>query len=449
MKTISPVTPLLATLLAALALDARADVVTDWNIKTAELITEARIGTPPAIRLMAFVQTASLAAVNAIPQRHPGAPAAAEAAVDAAIAAAHRATLAKLLPAQKASIDAAYVAALTLVAEGPGKAAGIAIGEKAAADVLAQRLDDGAATPEAYRPHTSAGAYVPTAAAAIPQWPQRKPWLLASAAQFHPAPPPALTSEQWAREYNEVKELGGKTSTRRSVEQTDIARFWDYSLPAIYHGVLRSVAQQPGRDVTRNARLFALAAQAMDDALIGVFEAKYHYNFWRPVTAIRNGDLDGHDATQRDASWSSLIDAPMHPEYPGGAQHPGGHGRRDPESRSRRRADAGARYQQPHRHRQGHDTALGQRRRLRAGGVGGTHLRRHPLPLGGEGRRGDGAAHRRARGAAAAGAAVALRLAGRLGHREDQSPAQHQLGVGQPGRLQRPAVESHVLGVRP
>ena len=157
---------------------------------------------------------------------------------------------------------------------------------------------------------------MPTATPAVPQWPQRKPWLMASAAQFRPGPPPALTSEAWARDYNEVKALGGKTSTRRSAEQTEIARFWEYSLPPIYHGVVRSVADAPGREVTQNARLFAAVTQAMDDAMIAVFDAKYHYNFWRPATAIRNGDIDGNDATERDASWTPFIDAPMHPEYP-------------------------------------------------------------------------------------------------------------------------------------
>lgn len=156
---------------------------------------------------------------------------------------------------------------------------------------------------------------MPTAAVAIPHWPQRKLWLMASAAQFRPAAPPALTSAQWAREFNEVKELGGRMSSKRSVEQTEIARFWDCSLPNIYFGVVRSLAQQPGRDLARNARLFAAVSQAMDDAMIAVFEAKYHHGFWRPVTAIRNGDADGNDATARDASWASLIDAPMHPEY--------------------------------------------------------------------------------------------------------------------------------------
>jgi hypothetical protein len=321
MKSIRPdLNALLTALLAALTLHAHADVVTDWNLKTGELITEARIGTPPAVRVVALVQTAAYSAVNSITQRYPAEPNASGApngaSVDAAVAAAHRATLLKLLPAQQASIEAAYQAALARVADGPAKAAGIAVGEKAAADVLAQRLDDGASSPEAYRPHTTAGAYVPTAAVFIPQWPQRKPWLLSNAAQFRPAPPPALNGVQWLRDFNEVRDLGGKASTRRSAEQTEVARFWDYSLPAIYHGVLGSVALQPGREVTRNARLFALTAQAMDDALISVFEAKYHYNFWRPVTAIRNADIDGHDGTQREASWSSLIDSPLHPEYP-------------------------------------------------------------------------------------------------------------------------------------
>jgi PAP2 superfamily len=294
---------------AALASPARADVITDWNLKTHQTIADARIGTPPAIRIVALVQTAVLGAVENLPRG---------ASLDAAVAAAHRAALVKLLPAQQSALDEAYQAALKSIADGPAKEAGIAAGEKAAAEVFARRADDNPATPENYRPHTTAGAYVPTAPVAVTQWTQRKPWLMGSAAQVRPAAPPALTSAQWAREYNEVKDLGSRASTQRSADQTEAARFWDYSLPAIYHGVLRSVALQPGRDVARNARLMALASQAMDDAMIGVFEAKYHYNLWRPVTAIRNGDTDGNDATGRDAGWVSLIDAPMHPEYPSG-----------------------------------------------------------------------------------------------------------------------------------
>jgi PAP2 superfamily len=297
----------LAAVAFAAAAGARADVITDMNIESHKVIAEARIGTPPAVRISALVQTAVLAAVESLPGG---------ASLDAAVATANRAVLSKLLPAQQAMIDSTHQNALRAIAEGPAKAVGIAAGEKAAADVFARRADDNPAQPESYRPHTTAGAYVPTAAAAAPQWPQRKPWMMTNAAQFRPAPPPALTSEAWAREFNEVRLLGGKASPQRNAEQTEIGRFWEYSLPAVYHGVLRSVALQPGRDVLRNARLYAIASQAMDDALIGVFDAKYHYNFWRPVTAIRNGDIDGNDATPREASWSPLFETPMHPEYP-------------------------------------------------------------------------------------------------------------------------------------
>ena len=298
-----------ASLLAGAVFSANADVITDWNVKVGEIVTESKLGTPPATRAMAIVQTAVYEAVNAAPPA---------ASVNAAVAAANRATLIKLMPMAQASIDTAYQAALTQIADGPAKSAGIAIGEQAAAAVLARRADDGAASPESHRPHTTAGAYVPTATPAVTQWPQRKPWSMATGAQFRPGPPPALTTDAWARDFNEVKSFGAKNSTRRSAEQTEIARFWEYSLPSIYYGVARSVALAPGRDVAQNARMFAAVAQAMDDALISVFDAKYHYTFWRPSTAIRNGDIDGNSATEREASWSPLIDAPMHPEYPSG-----------------------------------------------------------------------------------------------------------------------------------
>jgi hypothetical protein len=257
---------------------------------------------------MAFVQTAVYDAVKAAPKGSS---------VEAAVAAANRAVLLKLLPAQQATIDKAYDAALGAIADGAAKSAGIAAGERAAAAVFARRANDTIAA-ETYRPFTAAGAYVPTAAVAVPNWTSRTPWVLTGPAQFRAAPPPALTSEAWARDFNEVKEIGSRASTKRSGEHTDIARFWEYSLPGIYHGVLRSFAEQPGRDIARNARLYAAAAQAMDDALIAVMDSKYHYGFWRPVTAIRNADIDGNDATGREAGWNSLIDSPMHPEYPSG-----------------------------------------------------------------------------------------------------------------------------------
>ena len=305
-----------ALLLVTLPLAARADAITAWNAKTSELIAESRLGTPPAIRASAIVQSAALLAVQNAAASAPRGSAAPAATLDAAVAAAHRGTLQKLLPTQQAAIEAAYQAALAPIADGPARQAGVAHGVRAAAELLAQRGDDGAGVAETYRPLTSAGQYVPTAPAAVPQWVQRKPWLMTTPSQFRPGPPPPLASPAWARDYDEVKSLGGRASTRRSAEQTDIARFWDYSLPAIYYGTVHSLAAQAPRDLLAQARLFAAVAQAMDDALISVMDAKYAHHFWRPVTAIRNGDIDGNDATLRDASWIPLIDTPMHPEYP-------------------------------------------------------------------------------------------------------------------------------------
>lgn len=299
---------------------ARADAVTDWNTKAGDIVV-AGTGVPsPANRILAIVQTAVFDATNAITQRYPAGAvtldASPAASVESAIAAANRATLTQLLPAQQAAIEVAYQAALARVADGPAKAAGIAVGEKAAAQCLALRANDGAATTETYRPYTATGVYVPTAIPTSSQWMRRKPWLMSTASEFRPGPPPKPTSEVWARDFNEVKMLGAKNSTQRTPEQTDIARFWEATMPPIYHGVVRSVANQPGREVTQNARLFAAVTQAVDDANIAVFDAKYHYNFWRPITAIRNGDTDGNDATEREASWTPYIVTPMHPEYP-------------------------------------------------------------------------------------------------------------------------------------
>jgi hypothetical protein len=316
--------PLIALVAIATSLlactTARADAVCDWNTKAGEIVVNAKMGPPPAYRTMAIVNTAVYEAVNAITKRYPAGTLKLEAApgtsVDAAIAAANRTALSKLLPSQQSAIDHAYQAALSKIADGAAKNSGIAVGEQAAAAVLVARADDGAVAVETYRPQTSAGVYLPTVLPAAPHWPQRKPWLMSNPAQFRPGPPPALTSQLWASDYNEIKALGGKSSSRRTAEQTQIASFWEATLPPVYTGIVLSVADVPGREITRNARLFAVVAQAADDALVAVFEAKYHYNFWRPVTAIRNGDLDGNDATERDASWTPFIETPMHPEYP-------------------------------------------------------------------------------------------------------------------------------------
>jgi PAP2 superfamily len=310
-----------AVVLALLAhATARADVVTDWKVAAADIVFAAGMPAPPANRTLAIVQTAVYEAVNAITKRYPADRVTLNAApgtsIDAAIAAANRAALAALVPSQRAAIDATAQKALNAIPDGPGKTAGIALGEQAAATVVAMCADDGVAVPERYRPATTASVYVPTIIPAAPQWGQRRPWVMTTPDQFRPGPPPALGSDVWARDYNEIKAVGAKNSTTRTPAQTDIARFWEATAPTIYYPLVRSVANAPGREVTQNARLFAVTGEAMDDALIAVFDAKYRYGFWRPITAIRNGDTDGNDATERDAGWLPLIDTPMHPEYP-------------------------------------------------------------------------------------------------------------------------------------
>ena len=309
----------LAVVALAGALRVHADVVTDANARAADIASK-HPATPPAVRIMAIVQASVFEAVNSITLRY--APlrakitAAPGASVDAAVAAATRTSLSKLMPTQQAAIDADYQAALAPLPDGPARASGIAVGEQAAAAILAWRSEDGMSQPDVYRPQAAAGVYVPTLLPAVPNWGKRKPWVMASGDQFRPAAPPKLTSETWTRDYNEVKAIGSKNSTHRTAEQTAVAKFWEATAPAVYWPVARSVASIPGRDVTANARVLALAGMAMDDGLIAVFDAKYTYNFWRPITAIRNADLDGNDATERDAGWTPFIDTPMHPEYP-------------------------------------------------------------------------------------------------------------------------------------
>ena len=304
---------LIATLLAG-ASGADADVVTDANARAAE-IASRHPATPIAVRTMAIVQVSVFEATTAITGRYPAfrvkVTPAPGASVEAAVAAATRTALLKLMPPLQAAIEADYQAALKSVPDGAAKSAGVAVGEQAATAVVAACAEDGAMAPNVYRPHTTPGVYVPTVFPAVPHWGKRKLWVLTSSDQFRPGPPPALTSDIWKRDLAEVKAVGGKISTQRTPEQTAIAQFWEATAPAVYWPVARSVATQPGRDVTDNARLLAVAAVAMDDALIAVFDAKYTYNFWRPLTAIRNAEGD-----VRDPGWLPFIDTPMHPEYP-------------------------------------------------------------------------------------------------------------------------------------
>ena len=301
--------------LLLVAFGARADVVTDWADVTTVIADEG----PNTVRTIALAQSAVYEAVNAITARYPrdrvDLGSAQGASVEAAVAAASRAVLLQEAPALKENTEAAYARALATIAEGEARTRGIGVGERAAADVLTKHSHD-LDSIEPYRPVTSPGVYVPTTIPTGWSLGQRHPWFMKSAAQFRPGSPPALESELWARNYNEIKAVGSATSTVRTPEQTEIARFWATNLPDIHLGLARSVAIAAGRELTRNARLYAAVAAAMNETETAVFEAKYHYLFWRPITAIRNGDRDDNAATERDADWAPLIATPMQPEYP-------------------------------------------------------------------------------------------------------------------------------------
>jgi len=299
---------------------AAADAVTEWNEKALNCTQTAKQAPFAATRTMAMVQVAVFDAVNSIERSYApykfNVPAPSGSSAEAAAIAAAHAVLLKLFPDQNATLDADYKASLARIPDGDAKSAGISVGEKVAAAVLSWRAGDGADAPNQYRPVTSPGVYIATPLPVASQWVGMTPWLMQRPSQFRPAPPPQLTSHEWARDYNEIKDLGSKKSTQRTAEQTEIGRFWAMTGPGAWSSVVRQLAAAPGRTLAQNARLFALAEMAGTDAYISVFDAKYAFNFWRPITAIRNGDLDGNDDTTRVADWEPLIDTPLHPEYP-------------------------------------------------------------------------------------------------------------------------------------
>ena len=312
-------TILITSLLMGLSGLATADVVTDWNEKAVAAGYAANAG-PANARNVAIVHLAMFEALNSIEPRYtpyrkrlPVEPGASR---DAAAAAAAHYALMRLYPAQAKDLDKAFQASLAGIADGPSKANGLRLGEQSAAAIIAERSTDGLNAPNTYRPFTSAGNYVPTVLPAGFTVASMRPFALKTGNQFRPAAPYALTSPEWAKDYNEVKRMGAKTGSARTAEQTEIARFWELTGPATYNPLVRQLSVPKGLDVLDNARVFALVGMATADALIAIFDAKYAYNFWRPVTAIRNADMDGNDATDRDASWEPFISTPMHPEYP-------------------------------------------------------------------------------------------------------------------------------------
>jgi hypothetical protein len=298
---------------------ASANVVTDWDEKAVAFI-QPRMVPPVAYRAMAIVHIAMFDAVNSIePLYRPyyaQLPATRETSKDAAAAAAAGAVLTKLLPDVASDIQAALKSYLSAIPESGAKSDGIKLGDAVAAKILEARAADGSSAPDAYRPVTTPGLYIPTALTVAPQWPDLTPFAMTSPSQFRPKPPIALESDQWAKDYNEIQELGAKNSSKRSARQTEDARFWLLTGPLSTHPLHRQVAIRKEMSVTDSARFMAVITAAEADAMIAVLDAKYKYAFWRPITAIRNGDIDGNAATEREATWQPIDNTPMHPEYP-------------------------------------------------------------------------------------------------------------------------------------
>jgi hypothetical protein len=306
---------------------ARADAVLDWNAHAANAIVTVAHQVPPrALIRLAMVHLAIYDAVNAIAgtpfESYAGVlPVVRPASPDAATAAAAHDVLVALFPAQAADLDAKYSASLeAIVVDDVAKANGIAVGQQAALAILNARAADGRDATSVYVPGSGAGIWIPTPpaflAAQAPETRFVQPFSLQSGSQFRPEAPLDLASDEWARDYNEVKALGAAAGSTRSVEQTDIALFWSDNPPLQWNGAWRALSVSSGLDLPDNARYFAMLTTASADALIACWDAKYAYNFWRPVTAIRAGDSDGNAGTAPDPSWISLIVTPNHPEYP-------------------------------------------------------------------------------------------------------------------------------------
>jgi hypothetical protein len=323
----SAFTPMLclgASIILGTAFDARADVVTDWN-QTAIRATEiAGAPVPVQTRVMAMVHAAIFDAVNAIDGKYTAyaidARAVPGASAEAAAAAAAHGILDRMYPPQKPITDAALAASVARIPDGQAKTEGLRLGQEVAAKLFDLRKDDGSGAPQTYAFGSGAGVYQATppmnANPILPQWRNVKPFMLSSAKQFAFAGPAAPKSTAFAKDFNEIKRIGSKNSPERTTEQTAIAIHWAGSEVVPFNTVARTAAAAKGLGVVESARLFALLNMSMADALIAGFEAKYAFNYWRPVTAIRNAGLAGNTAISADATWEPLLVTPPHQEYP-------------------------------------------------------------------------------------------------------------------------------------
>jgi hypothetical protein len=314
-------TLLVCALWLLMATLAHADLVTAWNQTAIDVMKAANIAGNPWSRTLAMMHVAMSDAINTVQGRYTRVvttvPAVPGASAEAAAAAAARHILVQLFPNQQAMVEEAYAASLQAIPEGAAKRDGVALGEQVATAVQEDRSADGTSAPDTYRPLTSPGVWVPTTPPLFEPYARAKPWVLKSADQFRPAPPPLLSSALYARDYNETKHLGGTKSTARTPEQTEAVKFWtQVNIAPAWEAAARQLSAAKGLDLADNARLFALLNMGIANTFINDWDAKFTYNFWRPVTAIRNGDMDSNDATERDPSWTSFNVTPMHPEYP-------------------------------------------------------------------------------------------------------------------------------------
>jgi hypothetical protein len=297
-----------------------------------------QIGPGRSSRAMAIVHIAIFEAVNAIAGGYRSyvglAPAPEGASMRAAIAQAAHDSLAALFPSQTATFAARLAEDLDMVPAGAAKAEGIALGAAAAAAVLAERDGDGSAHLEPrvgidYTPSDEPGKWRQDPISRHPmalgaRWAEVRPFVLESASQFRAPPPPAIDSAEYAAAYNEVKRLGGDgvvTPTERTADGTEMGIYWAYdgtpslcAPPRLYNQIVIDIAEQMGTGTAALARLLALANVAMADAGIGIWESKYHYGYWRPVTGIREADAgagptglgDGNPATAGDPDYTPL-----------------------------------------------------------------------------------------------------------------------------------------------
>ncbi|MGH8531225.1 MAG: vanadium-dependent haloperoxidase [Gammaproteobacteria bacterium] len=299
----------------------------DWNT----IMTTTVNGQPPPVqnRFAAITQLAVFEAVNAVTGDYKPylttIKATPDASAEAAVVAAAHAVLTNYFPDNAASLDAARARSLAAISEGPSKSAGIAVGEAAAAAIIAARANDGSEMPEFHLPSSSRpGEWqltpgCPPEGGIFVHFRNVTPFGIRSADQFRSDPPPALTSRRYTRDYKEVKAVGALDSTARPQERADVAQFYAvFSDAPLWNTIARQVAAARGKSLSQNARAFALLNMALSDGGVAVLETKYYYNFWRPETAIRDGDRDRNPATDSDISFAPFIVAPCFPSYPSG-----------------------------------------------------------------------------------------------------------------------------------